>query len=301
MRQNLKNLYSLRNFNLKNFLLIKPRKTVFIMYLEEIITLLENKLSPKVFKLDSEIYGVHYRQTNNGKRIIKKVLVTLYLGLKELHFAVKNKINLIISLHGLIRTPTQYFDSNLINKLNLLSKYPITIFVLNSSFIAAEGGISDTIMDALYLKLEKPFNVKKDNGIKIPIGRICSFQEYPNQKTPLNLHDLLKRIKTIFEINHISFTGNLTKEIKKICLIGTELSHLENLKKAIKLSCDCYISGKVTYNQAVMAKENGISLIELSQYNNNIKALRKFHKILSLEFPYDEFFFFNSEDPIQIY
>ena len=271
------------------------------MYLEEIITLLENKLSPKVFKLDSEIYGMHYSQTNKNKKIIKKILVTLDLGLKELHYAVKNKINLIISLYGLIKNPTQYFDYYLINKLNLLSKYPISIFVLNSSFIAAEGGISDTLMDSLYLRLEKPFNIRKNNGNKIPIGRICSIQEYPNQKNPLKLEDLLKRIKTNLEINSISFIGNLNNVIKKICLIGTDVSYIENLKKATKIKCDCYISGKVTYNQAVYAKEMGISLVELTQFNNKVKALKKFHNILSLEFPYDEFFFFNSGNPINLY
>ena len=67
------------------------------------------------------------------------------------------------------------------------------------------------------------------------------------------------------------------------------------------MKCDCYISGRITYNQAVYAKESGMSLLELSHFNNKIKALRKFHNILSLEFPYDEFFFFNSEDPINIY
>ena len=156
-------------------------------------------------------------------------------------------------------------------------------------------------MDTLYLKLEKPFNVKNSSGNKIPIGRICSVQEYPDQKTPLKFKDLLKRIKTIFNIDSVSFIGNLNREIKKLCLIGTDVSHLDYLQKANRKKCDCYISGKITYNQAIFAKEIGISLVELSQFNNKIKALRKFHNILSLEFPYDEFFFFNSEDPINIY
>ena len=58
------------------------------MYLEEILSLLETKLSPKAFSLDSEIYGMHYKQTTKNNKVIKKVLVTLDLGLKELHYEV---------------------------------------------------------------------------------------------------------------------------------------------------------------------------------------------------------------------
>ena len=133
------------------------------MFLNEIKNLLENELSPKIYNFNSEIYGIHYGKISN-KKIIKKVMITVDLNLESIHFALKNKINLIISIHGLINKPIKKFNTELINKLTLLSKFPIHIFVLNKTFIAANGGISDTIMEVLYLKLDKPFMIrnKKD-------------------------------------------------------------------------------------------------------------------------------------------
>ena len=141
------------------------------MYLKEIVLLLEKKLSPKLFKLNSEVYGIQYGNSN-PKKIIKKVMITLDLSIEAIHFAIIKKVNLIISYRGLIDKPIKNFNQNLVNKLSLLSKYPISIFVLNSSFIAAEEGISDTIMEALYFDLDRTFDIKNKIGEKIPIGRI---------------------------------------------------------------------------------------------------------------------------------
>jgi len=128
------------------------------MYLEEIETILKNKISPKFYQIDSEIYGFHYNRSSREK-IIKKIMITVDLSLESIHFAIKSKVNLIISHHGLFQEQPRNFNTDLINKLSLLSRYPISIYILNTPFIAAEGGISDTIMEALYLKLERPLNI----------------------------------------------------------------------------------------------------------------------------------------------
>ena len=94
------------------------------MLLQEIQSILINKLSPKIFKLNSEIYGFQYNQ-NRVNKSIKKVMLTLDLSIEALHFAVKNKVNLVISHHGLINNSINKFNQNLINKLTLLTRYPI--------------------------------------------------------------------------------------------------------------------------------------------------------------------------------
>ncbi|MFX1480698.1 MAG: Nif3-like dinuclear metal center hexameric protein, partial [Promethearchaeota archaeon] len=123
------------------------------MLLQEIQSILQNKLIPKKFRLNSELYGLQYCQ-NRTNKLIKRVMLTIDLTIEALHYAVKNKVNLIISHHSLIKNPIEEFNQNIINKLTLLTKYPISIFVLNSAFIAAEGGVSETIANALYLNIE---------------------------------------------------------------------------------------------------------------------------------------------------
>ncbi|MFX0024873.1 MAG: Nif3-like dinuclear metal center hexameric protein [Candidatus Hermodarchaeota archaeon] len=261
---------------------------------------MENEISPKIYNFNSEIYGIHYGKISN-KKIIKRIMMTIDLNLESIHFAIKNKINLIISVHGLINKPIIKFNTELINKLTLLSKFPIHIFVLNKTFIAANGGISDAIMEALYLKLDKPFMIRNKNENFIPIGRICFPNKYPRNKKSLSLEDLIIRIKSNLDMDNISYVGDLSRSIEKICIIGGETLKIEYLRKLAKEGCDCVISGKIIHNIANYAKEIGISLIEISLYRCNMLALRKLYNFLSLKYPYEEFFFFNAKNPLKIY
>ncbi len=270
------------------------------MLLQEIETILSRKISPKAFRLNSEVYGMQYNKKNSNK-LIKKVMFTIDLSLEAIHFALRNKVNLIISHHSLIMKPIKKFNPNLINKLTLLSKYPISIFVLNSSFIAAEGGISDTIVDALYLKVESVLEIRTKEGNKIPIGRICSPMNYLNKKQSIILEDIISRIKTNLNLTYVSYVGDLKKIIKKICVVGGDSSNMNIIKKATNIGCDCYISGKINYFDAIFARDIGINLIETSHYKNEILALKKLYNILSLEFPHVEFLLFESKDPFKTY
>ena len=69
----------------------------------------------------------------------------------------------------------------------------------------------------------------------------------------------------------------------------------------MKLGCDCYISGKIDYLDAVFARDIGLNVIETSHYQNVLLAMKKFSNFLSLEFPDVEFFLFESKNPINTF
>ncbi len=269
-------------------------------FFQELRELLTYKLSPKAFRLDSEIYGLYFDKIKDNT-IIKKVMLTIDLSLEAIFFALKHKISLIISHHSLVNKPIKKFTQTIIDKLSLLSKYPISIFVLNSSFISAEGGVSETLVNALYLKLENTFEIKNNRGIKIPIGRICSPIYYPNEKNPFKLEDLITRIKKNLNLKSVLYVGNLGNPIKKICIIGGDIISSNLFKKVVNIGCDCYVSGNINYFEATLARDIGINLIEISHYKNEILAIKKLCNILSLEFPQVEFVLFESKDPFKTY
>ena len=270
------------------------------MLFKEISSLLRNRLSPEEYVLENEYYGLEYGN-KNANNIIKKVMLSLDLNLEAIHFATLNRVNFIISYRGLINEPLKNFNQNLVNKLSLLSKYPITIFVLNSSFIAAEGGISDTILDKIYLKLDKTFDIINKNNVAIPIGRICLPKSYPNQIESLNLKDLLKRIKVNLEVENSYYVGELNAKINKICIIGGKIPNSGLFESIVKQGCDCLISCDFNYKDAIFAKEIGLTLIKIPHYNCEIKAMKRLSNILSLEFPNDEIFLYESNNPLNLY
>ena len=270
------------------------------MFYNEIKSLIEKKFSPKVYRINSEFYGLYYGQVNNKKHI-KRLMFTVDLNLESIHYAIRNKINLIISLHGLTKEPITNFNQLLINKLTLLSKYPLLVFILNSSFIAAEGGISDTLMESLYLRLEKPFYIRNEIREAVPIGRICLPNSYAQVKEPLTIESLLKRIKSNLDTNKILYVGELNTEVNRICIIGRETVDIHYLRKALKNGCNCFISGNISHRIASYAKDSGLNLIGISLYNCNTIALKKLHNLLSLEFPNDDLYFFEAKNPIQAF
>ncbi|MFX1418478.1 MAG: Nif3-like dinuclear metal center hexameric protein [Promethearchaeota archaeon] len=270
------------------------------MQFNELKEILANKLSPKIFRLNSETYGLQYNRIRNNN-IIKKVMLTIDLSLEAIHFAIKQRVGLIISHHSLIDKPIKKFNQNIINKLSLLSKYPISIFILNSPFIAAEGGVSDTLANVLYLKIENTINVKENNGIEVPIGRICSPINYPNEKNPITFEDLIKRLKKNLNLSSVSYVGDLGRPIKKVCVIGGDILISKLIKKNLKLRCDCFISVKFSYFDAVFARDIGLNLLETPHYKIDNLAIKKLYNILSLEFPHSEFLLFESKDPYKTY
>jgi len=269
------------------------------MFLKEIVNLLEKKFSPRSFCLRKEIYGIQYG-VNDENKTIKKTMLTIDLSLDSIHHALKKKANLIISYHGLIDNPIMKFKKNLVDKLSLLSRIPITIFVLESSFIAAEEGISDTIVNKLYFKIDRTFNIKNKNGVSLPLGRICDPKYFPDQKGPLKLDQLIKRIKINFDMKNILYVGDLNNEIEKIAIIGGENSKIKYLEKAARLGCNCYITGCINHHEAIFAKEMGLNLIEISYFNSILFSLKKLCNFLSLEFPIDEFYCYDSNNPLNI-
>ncbi|GAH50813.1 unnamed protein product, partial [marine sediment metagenome] len=83
------------------------------MFFDKIKSLFEKKLSPKIYRINSENYGLHYGQVSKKKHI-KRILFSVDLSLESIHYAIKNKINLIISLYGLTNEPITNFNQLLI-------------------------------------------------------------------------------------------------------------------------------------------------------------------------------------------
>lgn len=266
------------------------------MNLAEIELLLSEIIAPKQYSIQSEIYGLHYYD-GNKKKIIKKAILTVDLSLEAIHYAIVNKVNLIISHHGFFEKQLKNFSPNLIKKLNLLSNYPISIFVLNTPFIAAEGGISETLMEGLYLKLENIFKLKLKSGLEIPIGRICSPESLKLNNNSITLTNILSRIKTNLNMDYVQYTGVLNRIIKKICIVGGDLTNRKMLLSAKKKGCDCFISFKINHFLSDFATDIGLALIAVSHYQTESLSLKKLCNILSLEYPQCEFMLYESKDP----
>jgi putative NIF3 family GTP cyclohydrolase 1 type 2 len=270
------------------------------MLYKELKTILENEIAPKRYKKSLEFSGVQYGDINGGT-LIKRLLITIDLNLNVLHFAIKNKINFVISQLPLLEKPIFKINKSLINKLNLLSRYPLCIYVLNSSYIASENGVSEIISKMLYLNIDDVLEIRDSRGKKNTIGRICIPMKYPNQGDSFLLKDLLKRIKSHFNLQIVPYVGEIEQEITKICVIPTENHGDKFINKAVENNCNTLITSNIDYKQAVIAKEAGLSLISIPYHKTSYYSLKKLYNYLSLQFPNDKFIFFDEKSPINYF
>ncbi|MFW6282684.1 MAG: Nif3-like dinuclear metal center hexameric protein [Minisyncoccales bacterium] len=268
----------------------------------KIISFIKEKYALKYYPLTSKFFGIEYQPKKSIEDyIINKILITTDLSYKSLIFALKNKVNFIITYYGLLNSPIRHFDYLLIKKLNLLSKFSSIVFTLNSSIVASEYGTSATLGEVLFLKTVHLFKINQ-NKKEIPIGRICLPNRYPHSnESSFTLENLINRVKANLELANLNYSGNLNKKIERICIIATNISKIKIAKKLFDHKCDCLICSNIDSKHALFAKEIKLCFIEIPFLKVLRLTLKKFHKILSLEYPNKKVYFFDSSYPIQKY
>ena len=249
------------------------------------------ELIPKELGFSNDIYGLQFG--NILKDInLHKIALCVDPTIKVILQAKKTKSYFIIAHHGLTNRSLFKFNEPVLKQIKLLSVNNISLFILQSAWIAAPGGISDTISeiagitntDCLYID---------DNGKKKPIGRIGN----PINEN-LSLDTLIQSIKRKLNLKYIQVCGKLNKKIKKIAVIcGISLIEAD-LIEIIKSDCDTLISTDLVYSNYIFAQKLGLNVLNIPHYVCDIIAMKKLRLILSLEFPRDEFFLIESDNPI---
>lgn len=269
------------------------------MSVSDIISYIEEAFDVKHYNINSKRFGLEYRNNNSKNNYqIKRILVTLAITYESLIYAIKNKINLIITYYGLIDKPIKNFDRYLIKKLNLLSKCSSSIYTFNTSIIASEYGTSATLAEILFLKTDNLFKINSDNHNSIPVGRICIPKKYPISNANFLFEDLIKRVKNNLELENLSYIGDLNKKINKICILASKCPEIRKIKKIINSGCDSLVCCGINTQEAIFAKELNFNLINIPFFKILKLTLRKFYKILSLEFPNHKIFYFDSKYPL---
>jgi dinuclear metal center YbgI/SA1388 family protein len=269
------------------------------MQYQKLKEILQNKIAPINYSIRGNFTGLQYGDIKLEKNI-SKILICVDLTIDSIYYALKKKVNLIISHHPIFPGKISHFRHLLINKLNLLSKYPISIYILNSPFISSENGISEIIAKTLYLKIDNLFKIKENNRT-IPIGRICRPLELAESNHDFTLKNLLERVRRNLNESNIFYVGELTKRIENICVVGGDTKERKYIIKAVKMGSDCYISSNLNHYLANLAQELGLCIVNISQHDTEMLALQNLRNFLSLEFPHDDFLIFESDDPFKIF
>ncbi|MDR0851282.1 MAG: Nif3-like dinuclear metal center hexameric protein [Clostridiales Family XIII bacterium] len=216
--------------------------------------------------------GIQEPWDNSGWQInfdyeeVSKVLVALEVTSDVIAEAKNHGIKLILTHHPVLFTPIKSIDhSTMIGRylLDLIAE-DVSVYAAHTSFDAARGGMNDTLAEAFGLVNVVPFppigkiasDVAKINGRMLRVGEL---------EKPEKFSEIILRAEDLFDMkDRLKVVGSPDAVIRKIAVCGGGGGSF--VKDMIGEDVDLYITSDIRHDDAKLAGESGIALIDGGHY-----------------------------------
>ena len=207
----------------------------------------------------------------DGKKEVKKALLTLDTNENTVDEAIQNKCDMIISHHpillgGIKRIDYSSADGRMLRKL---IKNDITVFAAHTNMDTAEHGINDAL--ALLLGIKDAEIIEK-NGEKTGLGR------YGKLIHAATLREFAELVKKKLGTPHVRTAGDLGKTVITAAVASGSCAEL--IPAAHALGCNVIVTADMKYHNMIAAAESGIAVIDAGHYPTEIIVMDIFEKIL---------------------
>jgi putative NIF3 family GTP cyclohydrolase 1 type 2 len=210
---------------------------------------------------------------------VNRVIVAVYPSAKTIAKASQEKTNLIISFLPMFTRPTKQVTGLDLVRLRLLSKNYISMYIIGSAWISANGGLSDALADALSLAGTKKFMVRVNESHFVPIGRVSQ------APSTMNHSGLVNYIVSKLAVPNVLFTGALDDEVDRILVVAGSLVTPSLLVQAVQDDIKTIIAGEARSEDRLKAHAYGLNLLELGAFNTEAPGMKRLRHQLSLEYP----------------
>ena len=216
-------------------------------------------------------------QVGRRDKTIQKVMIALTPGEAAIQAAVDAKVDLLLTHHPMIFKPTKTVttDTVLGQSIIKLIQHDINLYCAHTNLDMAVGGVNDVLAKALNLQdVEILENITEEYGI----GRVGNLTE------AVSLEMFLSITATQLGCSHLSYQGDLKKEVQRVALCGG--SGISYLKAAKKVGADVYVTGDMKYHDAQLASELGICVVDAGHFGTEkhiVHALAEFVQAQGLE------------------
>lgn len=198
----------------------------------------------------------------NNKKDVKKIQLSIDATEKAVDYAAQNNVDMIVTHHPLIFKPLKSIVMSELSgrKIIKLIENGLNLYSIHTNLDSSKDGLNDYILELLEVKKYKIVDINA-NDETAGIGRMYTLEE---KITILEYADF---IKTKMEIKNVRVISNdLKSEVKKIALInGSGMSYWRKVKS---LGADLFITGDISYHDALDAKESGLHLIDIGHFES---------------------------------
>ncbi len=256
------------------------------MKIKEVINFLEDFAPVKL----AESWDNVGLQVGNEENEFTKVLLALDVTDEVVDEAIELGANLIVAHHPMIFKAVKNINTSnpLGNKIIKLIKHNISVYVAHTNLDSNIGGTSEVLAEVLGLeKLEVLEPHPMDNNCGL--GRTGNL---PIEKTVAEILQGLKETGKFDYINYAPDYEGLSKKVKKVGLCTGSLDE-HMLFNAKAKGCDIFVSGDLKFHSAQLAKNLGITIVDIGHYCSENIVFESLSKRLSKEFQNKEFIISN--------
>ena len=240
--------------------------------LKDFISVLES-LAPMRYAEDWDNSGV---QVGGQSSKIRKVLMSLDPMLSSVKKAALMGADLLLTHHPLIFKPVSHIDWERYpgNVICEAIREHICIVAAHTNLDIAKGGINDLLAEHLGLGDIRPLDESEGLAPSVP-GRIGLFRE------PVELKIFAERVKDVFGMKTIRVSGDSTKQIKRVAVVGGSGGSL--VEMAFRNGADVLVTGDVGHHHFLEAFALGMAVFDAGHYNMEKKAFGLFSDKLKEE------------------
>ena len=198
----------------------------------------------------------------NNKKDVKKIQLSIDATEKAVDYAAQNNVDMIVTHHPLIFKPLKSIVMSELSgrKIIKLIENGLNLYSIHTNLDSSKDGLNDYILELLEVKKYKIIDINA-NDETAGIGRMYTLEE------KINILEYADFIKTKMKIKNVRVISNdLKSEVKKIALInGSGMSYWRKVKS---LGADLFITGDISYHDALDAKESGLHLIDIGHFES---------------------------------
>lgn len=218
------------------------------------------------------------RHTQKAARIMTCLTVTAATAAE----AIEERADLIITHHPLPFRPLKRITGDSVEGRMLLDLIAakVAVYSAHTAFDSAQEGINERLSKLLDLR-DGAALVPSPHGALAPLGagRI-GFLPTGQSST---VSSVVKRLKKSLRIDRLQVVGDPNRKVR--CVAVACGSAGEFLQPAVRMGCDCFVTGETRFHTSLEAEAAGVGMVLLGHYASERFGVEALADVMSQRFP----------------
>lgn len=208
---------------------------------------------------------------------VRRVMTCLTLTPDVAAEAIEKEAELIVTHHPIMFRPLKKLTSKSSEGKMLLDLIAggVAVYSPHTAFDSASLGINQRLANDLGLTSVAPIRLNEDDRLSADSGS----GRYGKLKQTMTLGKFLDRVKTVLNVPHLQYVGDLDCKISKVGVACG--SAAEFLRDAQQLGCDVLLTGEARFHACLEARTLETSMILAGHFATERPAVEELAKVIS--------------------